>query len=598
MDTKEKWQEIANRGLQDRFDPETRAKFDEAVRRGLITMPEQQQAPQFQSESEIPIAEEIRLPFKPKPAQEPTLAEELIGGLEGAATMTSGAIAAPIAGIVGLAEAAYPFSEPGAGGRRAQQIQEALTIKPTKGAEMAMQPLQAVGEKIESARRYFGEDTLQATGSPLLATMASILPDATMSLFGVRLGKPSTQQPSIPKGTSKLQSATKQKIGELIQEGSKDVSTAKFKVAPNTVLSKITDGAPRVVGDATAKTTIKQGFDPAIVAMVKGSNNIDKAGFSKMVEITKKSLKNAEFGAKNRASDVLGDSFLKRINQVSKANRKAGGRLDRVAKSLKGSNVDSSPAVTQFLKDLKNKGVTVTEDLKLGFKGSDFEGASAEARSAQSILRTTFNRMSNTRTPDAFDLHRMKKFLDSQVSFGKSKSGMPGVAEGTLKSLRRNIDEILDNNFPEYDKVNTVFAETRTALDNLQDAAGKKLSFTGGNANKALGTKLRSLLSNNQSRVKLMDSVNEMENLSIKHGGNFKDNLLAQALFVDELENVFKTSARTGFKGQIAEAAVDVATGSPLRATLGAGKAAVSKITGKSPDKALEAIKQLIKEIK
>jgi hypothetical protein len=36
---KEKWQEIANRGLQDRFDPETRAKFDEAVKRGLITLP-------------------------------------------------------------------------------------------------------------------------------------------------------------------------------------------------------------------------------------------------------------------------------------------------------------------------------------------------------------------------------------------------------------------------------------------------------------------------------------------------------------------------------------------------------------------------------
>ena len=42
--TQEKWQEIANRGLQDRFDPQTRAKFDEAVKRGLITIT--QQAPQ------------------------------------------------------------------------------------------------------------------------------------------------------------------------------------------------------------------------------------------------------------------------------------------------------------------------------------------------------------------------------------------------------------------------------------------------------------------------------------------------------------------------------------------------------------------------
>jgi hypothetical protein len=44
--TKEKWQEIANRGLQDRFDPTTRARFDEAVKRGLIALPGGQQAQQ------------------------------------------------------------------------------------------------------------------------------------------------------------------------------------------------------------------------------------------------------------------------------------------------------------------------------------------------------------------------------------------------------------------------------------------------------------------------------------------------------------------------------------------------------------------------
>ena len=43
MTTKqEKWQEIANRGLQDNFDPQTRARFDEAVKRGFITLPENQ----------------------------------------------------------------------------------------------------------------------------------------------------------------------------------------------------------------------------------------------------------------------------------------------------------------------------------------------------------------------------------------------------------------------------------------------------------------------------------------------------------------------------------------------------------------------------
>lgn len=52
-DKKQKWQEIANRGLQDKFDPETRAKFDEAVSRGLITMPDAATAkPEPQAESQ------------------------------------------------------------------------------------------------------------------------------------------------------------------------------------------------------------------------------------------------------------------------------------------------------------------------------------------------------------------------------------------------------------------------------------------------------------------------------------------------------------------------------------------------------------------
>ena len=50
----EKWQEIANRGLQDKFDPQTRAKFDEAVNRGLITIPNQPQQPLTQPQAQTP----------------------------------------------------------------------------------------------------------------------------------------------------------------------------------------------------------------------------------------------------------------------------------------------------------------------------------------------------------------------------------------------------------------------------------------------------------------------------------------------------------------------------------------------------------------
>jgi len=50
----EKWQEIANRGLQDKFDPATRAKFDEAVKRGLILVRTPQQDEQAPVAGQVP----------------------------------------------------------------------------------------------------------------------------------------------------------------------------------------------------------------------------------------------------------------------------------------------------------------------------------------------------------------------------------------------------------------------------------------------------------------------------------------------------------------------------------------------------------------
>lgn len=55
--TQEKWQEIANRGLQNRFDPATKAKFDEAVRRGLITLPSAKQSQEIQDDSVRSVAD-------------------------------------------------------------------------------------------------------------------------------------------------------------------------------------------------------------------------------------------------------------------------------------------------------------------------------------------------------------------------------------------------------------------------------------------------------------------------------------------------------------------------------------------------------------
>ena len=213
--------------------------------------------------------------------------------------------------------------------------------------------------------------------------------------------------------------------------------------------------------------------------------------------------------------------------------------------------------------------------------------------------------MKNTKAPNAFDAHRLKKFIDEQVTFGKHAEGLAGKTEVILKGLRRNLDDILDSNFKEYNRVNTVYSETRGAIDAFQDVAGKKMDLTGKNADKAVGTLMRRIMGNAQSRVRLLDSVDDIERVARKHGGTEqlkiegittgKDDLLTQILFVDELDAVFGPVARTSFQGQIKQAVI------PRTATdlaIKAGEKVIEKARGIDEAAAFKSIKELLKETK
>lgn len=380
------------------------------------------------------------------------------------------------------------------------------------------------------------------------------------------------------------QSPAKQKIAELIASGSTDVDTAKFRL----------DGT-KVRKDKKAVEAIKQGFDEGVIAAVKGSKPQDKVAFKKMVNIMEKGKNNARFAATNRPSDVLGSSLMDRVRIIQNANTTAGKQLDSVARGLKGKSVDVAPAVDNFVSDLRDMGIKIDDNLKVDFKGSDIEGLSGP----ESVINRIVKRMAGTRTPDAFEAHRLKRFIDEQVTFGKNAEGLAGQTERVLKNLRRNIDQTLDLNFPEYDRVNTAYSETIGALDALQDVAGKRMNLTGVNADKATGTLMRRVLSNSQSRVNLLDSVEEIERVAKKFGpGKIDNDLLSQVLFVDELDSVFGPVARTSFQGQIQQAVQKGAAASVSPLTAGAeliGRGA-ERLRGINEQGAFKAIRKLLNE--
>jgi hypothetical protein len=550
------------------------------------------QAQQSQAPQEQPIPEAT--------PREVTLGGELLGGAEGALSLASGAIAEPLAGIVGVAQSLNPFAEEGAGARAVEATREALTYQPrTESGQEAIADVagvvEPVIEKVQEFKQYLGDDTYAATGSPLLASIATTLPEATLSLLGVRGGKPSAQQLSqqratqaISKGTSKAQSATKQKIGQMIQEGSANADTAPFKLAQS-----IEKGVVKVVKDPAAQSTIKQGFDPGVIAAVKGSTKLDQSKMLKMVDIMEKVKKNALYGQKNRPADVAGDTLMERVKDIVSVNKKAGKALDVEARKLKGQRVDKSPALNQFADDLDSMGVQFDAKGKPNFKGSDIEGIP----SAEKIINTMVNRLRSARTNDAYAVHQLKRFIDEHISYGKKTEGLGGKTERVLKSLRRNLDESLDVEFPDYNKVNTEYAETIGALDALKDVTGKKMDLTGPNASKATGTLLRRIMGNAQSRIPLMDAIDSIENVAQKYGKIAKgqDDILSQILFADELDNVFKPVARTSLKGDLSSVVSEIPTTMTGLAVSG-GKKAIEAVRNINEEAAFKSIKELLKQ--
>lgn len=517
-----------------------------------------------------------------------------------------------------------------------------------QGIDQAVKTINDIQEKGVSSTA--GKRVFEETGSPLAATLAEVAPEAILSATGfkpvvsgietavsgvIKAGKGVKQAgtviaPTLEAGKEiseaifNFQTPTKQRIAKLLKEGSVDAETARFQLnkpkplvegaveaQKNKLVEFIERGGPQVRADKVAIGAINQGFDEGVIAAIKGASPIDKTKLLEMVDIMEKTKKNKLFALTNRPSDIAGNTLMERFKSIVVANKQAGRELDGVANSLKGQAVDFDPAVDNFISDLDSIGVSLTDDLKPIFQGSIIEGVTG----AERVITQIINRMKNIKNPDGKKLHDLKKFIDEQVTFGKTTEGLSGRTENILKSLRRNLDEILDNKFSEYDRVNTVFSKTIGAIDSLQDVAGRKLNLTGPNAEKAVGTLLRRLMSNAQSRVALLDSVNEIESIAKQFGGGNlpklegaiakglegKSDLLTQILFVDELDRVFGPVARTSFQGQIDQAIKQGARGlTSKQGAIDLGLQALSKVTEKAKGinevNAFKSIKELLKQ--
>jgi hypothetical protein len=391
-------------------------------------------------------------------------------------------------------------------------------------------------------------------------------------------------------------------VGEKIAPENQRIIKSQLAQTPDSIdLVNVRLSGTQVVPDNEAASAIKQGWKDGAVASIKAANDKDRQAMTKMLNIFKMGEKRESFRAMNRPADILGDTVQTRVDFLANANQQAGKAIDRIANTrLRGQAVNYDPAINSFLDELGALGVKVELDqngvAKAILQGSDIQGDKA----AQRILNTVLERLSTAKAPDAYGVHTAKRFIDTQVNYGKKNLANPltSQAERALKNLRRNLNQSLGEKFPVYKAANDKYADTITALDDLQKAAGTQIDFDSPNANKALGTAMRKLTSNYGTRANLIDSLDQANQVASKYGMKLDDDIVNQLIFVNELDRMFGAAADTSLKGQMSQAletGVEIARGNAAQRAMELVAEKAQNLRGVNKENAIKAMEEILK---
>jgi len=426
---------------------------------------------------------------------------------------------------------------------------------------------------------------------------------APTTIEQLRLGNSAPAAPTTRESLQSIKATVGEKAADVLALPNKQAEIARIiKTAPDSVDAvQYRLSGTQVVPDNQASEAIKQGWKDGAIASIKAASDKDRQAMTKMVNIFKLGEKSDSFRALNRPADILGDSVQARVDFLANANQKAGKTIDRIAQTkLRGKPVNYDPAMNSFLDELDSIGVKVEMGsdgvAKANLKGSDIQGD----KGAQRILNTVLERLSTINPPDAYGVHTAKRFIDTQVNYGKKNLANPLTqqAERALKNLRRGLNESLGEQTPVYKAANEKYADTITALNDLQKAAGTNIDFESPSANKALGSAMRKLTSNYGTRANLIDSLDQASQISTKYGMKLDDNVVNQLIFVNELDRMFGAVADTSLKGQVGQAmetGIEIARGNIASRAVDLLAEKAQNLRGVNKDNAIKAMEEILK---
>lgn len=355
----------------------------------------------------------------------------------------------------------------------------------------------------------------------------------------------------------------------------------------------------KLVKDPIASQAIKQGVDPNLVAMVKTASPETRKKMRAQLEILKRGKKNLRYQNQFRPWDVAGKSMADRVKFLRDVNREGGKEVNQAAKALAGEFVDYTPAIDSFITRLNDNGVVVVRGADGKIKPDFSQSIFRSSGKPQKIIRDIINHLDTDNPVDAREVHIAKKYIDELVNWGGSATGNAGQVEGIAKNLRGDLNRVLGDAFPDYREANTKYSETLSALEDIRKSSGAKVKIDDDEFNQAVGTGLRRVLSNAQAGAPLRSAMKDAEDLVVKYGGGFPDDIRDQISFAERLDAMFGSSAKTSIGGEMdktADRVADTALGQKTLTGLAAEgvKAGYKAARGVNEENAIKALETLL----
>lgn len=461
----------------------------------------------------------------------------------------------------------------------------------------------------ENPNAAIGLDVYEQTGSPAMAAGTETLLTLGEMLFGRR--SPKAYKDLKAQNTTRKLTEFNRQLQEygapenpaqtvMQRKGGKVIDVTPAQLEKMDLTPTQQQQANMFVGtNPAAKELKRQGFSDKRIALFNSIEPDDMPAVRRMLDIVRKSKKDARFAGKNRVSDVLGDSMVDRYRFLDRKRKEAGAKLNAVLKEERDTPVSFRNPVNQFIDDLEDLdvGVNLQDGIQIDFSRSALKNSDK----AMGYITDLVSRMTQGKDT-LFEGHSLKKFIDENSKLGVIEEGLSKNAKYAIGNLRRNLNDAMRQASPRYAEANRQFADTRETIDLMQKAAGKTIDLNSPNASKALGVAFRRVLSNTQSRQQQLDLLATIDRVTGKYGGNFSDSMYDQLLVANELETMFDLAPRNTLQGQVksgvGQSMIDF-SGDPSMAAARAGATlfdrAINKARGINEDAALKAIEDILK---